>query len=170
MSKQDTHFFNTFSLVIGLLVVVALGIFALARSVAGATQEKQMLVESHYLKGVSERVQPFARVAVAGQDNSALKIEASSAVSTAPAAPKNGDELYEQACKACHGAGIAGAPKAGDGAAWGPRIAKGKTILYDHALHGFTGTAGMMPAKGGRVDVSDDLVKQAVDHIVGMAK
>jgi len=171
VSKQDTHFFNTFSLVIGLLVVVALGIFALARSVASETQEKQMLVESHYLKGVSERVQPFARVAVAGQDNSALKIEATTpAGSAAPALPKNGDELYEQACKACHGAGIGGAPKAGDKAAWGPRIAQGKDTLYDHALHGFTGKAGMMPAKGGRVDVSDDLVKQAVDHIVGMAK
>ena len=171
MSKQDTHFFNTFSLVIGLLVVVALGIFALARSVASETQEKQMLVESHYLKGVTERVQPFARVAVAGQDNSALKIEATTpAGSAAPAQPKNGDELYEQACKACHGAGIGGAPKAGDKAAWGPRLSKGKDILYDHAIKGFTGTAGMMPAKGGRVDVSDDLVKQAVDHIVELAK
>ena len=171
MSKQDTHFFNTFSLVIGLLVVVALGIFALARSVASETQEKQMLVESHYLKGVTERVQPFARVAVAGQDNSALKIEATTpAGSAAPAQPKNGDELYEQACKACHGAGIGGAPKAGDKAAWGPRVSKGKDILYDHAIKGFTGTAGMMPAKGGRVDVSDDLVKQAVDHIVELAK
>ena len=171
MSKQDTHFFNTFSLVIGLLVVVALGIFALARSVASETQEKQMMVESHYLKGVEDRVEPFARVAVAGQDNSALKIQATTPVgSAAPAPPKNGDELYEQACKACHGTGIGGAPKAGDKGLWGPRIAKGKDVLYDHALHGFTGTAGMMPAKGGRVDVSDDLVKEAVDHIVGMAK
>ena len=171
MSKQDTHFFNVFSLVIGLLVAVALALFAFARVVASKTQDKQMLVESHYLKGVDDRVAPFARVAVAGQDNSALKIEASTANAPAgPAMPKNGDELYEQACKACHGAGIGGAPKAGDTAAWGPRISKGKEILYDHALHGFTGTAGMMPAKGGRVDVSDDLVKQAVDHIIGMAK
>jgi cytochrome c5 len=172
VSKQDTHFFNTFSLVIGLLVAVALALFALARSVASETQEKQMLVESHYLKGVSERVQPFARVAVAGQDNSALKIEATNPAGSAagPAPPKNGDELYEQACKACHGPGIGGAPKAGDAAAWSPRIATGKDVLYDHALHGFTGTAGMMPAKGGRVDVSDDLVKQAVDHMVGLVK
>ncbi len=172
MSKQDTHFFNTFSLVIGILVVVVLALFALARSVASETQEKQMLVESHYLKSVSDRVQPFARVAVAGQDNSALKIEATNpaGATAALAPPKTGDDLYEQACKACHGPGIGGAPKAGDVAAWSPRIAKGKDILYDHALHGFTGTAGMMPAKGGRVDVSDDIVKQAVDHIVGMAK
>jgi cytochrome c5 len=172
VSKQDTHFFNTFSLVIGLLVVVALALFALARSVASETQEKQMLVEDHYLKGVSERVQPFARVAVAGQDNSALKIESTTPAGSAagPAQPKNGDELYEQACKACHGAGIGGAPKAGDHAAWGPRIAKGKDVLYDHAIKGFTGTAGMMPAKGGRVDVSDDLVKQAVDHLLEIGK
>jgi cytochrome c5 len=172
VSKQDTHFFNVFSLVIGLLVAVAIALFALARSVASHTQEKQVLVEKEYLKGVDERLQPFAKVAVAGQDNSALKIEAVSPAGAAagPAMPKNGDELFEQACKACHGAGIGGAPKAGDKAAWGPRIAKGKDVLDDHALHGFTGSAGMMPAKGGRVDVSDDLVKQAVDHMVELAK
>jgi cytochrome c5 len=172
VSKQDTHFFNVFSLVIGLLVAIALALFAFARVVASKTQDKQMLVESHYLKGVDERLAPFARVAVAGQDNSALKIEAPAAAgaSAGPAAPTNGDELYEQACKACHGAGIGGAPKTGDVAAWGPRVAKGKDILYDHAIKGFTGTAGMMPAKGGRVDVSDDLVKQAVDHMLDLTK
>jgi cytochrome c5 len=170
VSKQDTHFFNVFTLVIGLLVAIALALFAFARVVASKTQDKQMLVESHYLKGVEEHVAPFARVAVAGQDNSALKIEAPASAPAGPAMPKSGDELYEQACKACHGAGIGGAPKAGDVAAWSPRLSKGKDILYDHAIHGYTGTAGMMPAKGGRVDVSDDLVKQAVDHIVGMAK
>ena len=173
MSKQDTHFFNTFSLVIGLLIAVALALFAFARTVASHTQDKQMLVEKEYLKGVDERLQPFAKVAVAGQDNSALKIESSVAgagAAAAPAMPKTGDELFEQACKACHGPGIGGAPKAGDHAAWAPRIAKGKDVLYDHALHGFTGTAGMMPAKGGRVDVPDDVVKQAVDHIVDMGK
>ena len=69
-----------------------------------------------------------------------------------------------------HGAGIAGAPKAGDKAAWGPRIAKGTATLYDHAIHGFQGTAGVMPAKGGRTDAPDDLVKQAVDYMVGLAK
>ena len=50
------------------------------------------------------------------------------------------------------------------------RIAKGKNALYDHAIKGFTGTAGLMPAKGGRVDISDDLVKQAVDHMVDLGK
>jgi cytochrome c5 len=172
VSKQDTHFFNTFSLVIGILVAVAIALFALARVVAGETQEKQMISESQYVKGVDERLQPFARVAVAGQDNSALAIKpASNTPATAgPAMPKDGNELFEQACKACHGPGIGGAPKAGDHAAWAPRIAKGKDVLYDHAIKGFTGSAGMMPAKGGRVDVADDLVKQAVDHMIDLGK
>ena len=46
-----------------------------------------------------------------------------------------------------------------------PRIAQGKDMLYKHALEGFTGQAGLMPAKGGRVDLPDDLIRQAVDHL-----
>jgi cytochrome c5 len=76
--------------------------------------------------------------------------------------------VFDGACKACHGAGLAGAPKAGDHAAWAPRIAKGKATLYEHALKGFTGQAGVMPAKGGRTDLSDDLIKQAVDHMIAL--
>ncbi len=174
MSKQDTHFFNVFSLVIGLLVAIAIVLFALARTVASHTQERQILQEKEYLKGVEERLEPFTKVAVAGQDNSALTIEptstAAAAAGAGPAVPKTGAELFEQACKACHGPGIGGAPKADDPAAWAPRIAKGKAVLYDHALHGFTGSAGVMPAKGGRVDVPDEVVEQAVDHMVEMAK
>jgi cytochrome c5 len=175
VSKQDTHFFNTFSLVIGLLVAIAICLFALARVVASETQNKQVLEEGKYLKSVEERLQPAGLVAVAGQDNSALAIKADAGVAQAggagaAAVPKSGDEVFQQVCSACHGAGIAGAPKAGDKAAWGPRIAKGKDTLYEHALKGFQGSAGVMPAKGGRVDLPDDLIKQAVDHMVGMAK
>ena len=110
--------------------------------------------------------------AVAGQDNSALAIKAPAAAGAGSAAamPKNGTELFEQTCSACHGQGIAGAPRAGDKAAWGPRIAKGKALLYEHAIQGFTGSAGVMPAKGGRTEASDDLVKQAVDYMVQMAQ
>jgi cytochrome c5 len=175
VSKQDTHFFNVFSMVIGLLIVIAIGIFALARVVASETQDKQVLQESQYLKSVEARLQPVAKEAVAGQDNSALAIKADAGAGQAgsasgPAVPKSGDETFQQVCSACHGAGIAGAPKAGDKAAWGPRISKGKEVLYDHALKGFQGSSGVMPAKGGRVDLPDDLVKAAVDHMVDMAK
>lgn len=177
VSKQDTHFFNVFSLVIGLLVVIAIGIFAFARVVASRTQDKDVLEEAQYLRSVSQRLQPVGRVAVAGQDNAALAIKpdtsgaaAAGSAGSALAMPKNGEELFKQTCSACHGPGLAGAPKAGDKAAWGPRIAKGKTILYQHALDGFQGTAGVMPPKGGRTDAPDALVKEAVDYMVGLAK
>ena len=67
---------------------------------------------------------------------------------------------------ACHGLGIAGAPKMGDKAAWGPRIAQGMDTLYTHSINGFQGSSGVMPPKGGRMDIADDLIRQAVDYMV----
>ena len=173
MSKQDTHFINVFSLVIALLAAIAIGIFAFARIVASQTQDKQVLAELDYSKNVAARLQSPSQEAIAGKDNSALAIKndsGSAGTAAVVAAPKNGTEVFEQVCSTCHGAGIAGAPKAGDKAAWGPRIAEGKATLYDHALKGFQGKTGVMPAKGGRTDLADDLVKQAVDHMVQMAQ
>ena len=173
MSKQDTHFFNVFSLVIGLLVAVTIGLFALARIVASHTQEAQVLTEPDYSKNVAARIAEPAHEAVAGADNSALAIKVATpegAGSASAAMPKNGTELFEQTCSVCHGQGIAGAPKAGDKTAWAPRIAEGKATLYQHALEGFQGKTGVMPPKGGRTDLPDDLVKQAVDHMVQLAQ
>lgn len=170
MSKHDTHFFNVFSVVLGLLVAFAILVFALARYVGKHEQNPHVLNDPALKSSVAERLAPPSRVAVAGQDNSALTIApVSTATATAAAVVfKDGGEVYEGACKACHGLGIAGAPKGGDKAAWGPRIAKGKPTLYDHAIKGFTGTAGAMPPKGGRTDISDDLIKAAVDHMVAL--
>jgi cytochrome c5 len=171
VSKHDTHFFNTFSIVLGLLVVFALLIFALAHHMGYKHQFTALQTDPMVLQAIEQRTAIPSRVAVAGQDNTALVIHpvvATAGVVPVMAVPKDGTELYEVACKACHGVGLAGAPKVGDAAAWGPRIAKGKATLYEHAIKGFTGQAGVMPAKGGRTDVSDDLIKEAVDHIIAM--
>jgi cytochrome c5 len=80
----------------------------------------------------------------------------------APRALKSGQEVYGAVCTTCHGAGIAGAPKFGDAAAWAPRIAQGAATLYDHAINGFRGKAGQMPAKGGNTDLDDVEVQRAV--------
>ena len=80
-----------------------------------------------------------------------------------------GKTVYNAACIACHGAGIAGAPKFGDKAAWSARIAQGAPVLYEHAIKGYIGKAGAMPAKGGS-SASDDEVKAAVDFMVAAAK
>jgi len=100
-----------------------------------------------------------------------MKIEApATATTVAMAIPKDGSSLFQSTCSACHGAGIAGAPKAGDKAVWAPRLAEGMPMLYQHALQGFTGKTGTMPPKGGRTDLSDALIKQGVDYMAQMAK
>ena len=88
------------------------------------------------------------------------------AAAPAPVAENSvGRGVYGKTCALCHAAGVAGAPKPGDKADWGPRIAQGKDILYKHAIEGFTGEKGMMPARGGGASLSDDDVKAAVDFM-----
>ena len=92
---------------------------------------------------------------------------AAPATAAAPAAGQaEGKKIYESTCVACHGAGVAGAPKFGDKAAWAPRIQQGMPTLYATALKG----KGVMPPKGGNTSLSDDAVKAAVDYMVAAAK
>lgn len=74
----------------------------------------------------------------------------------------HGQQVYRQACAFCHDKGVAGAPKAGDAAAWGPRLAQGIDTLYASALQG----KGAMPARGGNPALADADVKAAVDHLL----
>ena len=103
MSKQDTHFFNVFSMVIGLLVAIAIALFALARIVAGQTQDKQVVADTEYVKNVEQRVAPFTQEAVAGQDNAALAIKPDAGAAAQSGAgsaemPKTGEALFQQTC------------------------------------------------------------------------
>jgi cytochrome c5 len=80
-----------------------------------------------------------------------------------------GAKVFKSTCFMCHQTGAAGAPIFGNKADWAPRIAKGKDTLYKHALGGFTGDKGTMPAKGGNASLIDEEVKAAVDYMVGKA-
>jgi len=83
------------------------------------------------------------------------------------AAPPTGPHVYNAVCIACHAApGIGGAPALGDVDAWAARIAQGMETLIDHALRGFSGSTGVMPRKGGRVDLSDEEIIGAVEYMV----
>ena len=84
----------------------------------------------------------------------------------AKAAGGKGKSTYDTVCMACHAAGVAGAPKFGDKAAWAPRIKTGKEALYNSALHG----KNAMPPKGGNASLPDDAVKAAVDYMVSAAQ
>lgn len=82
----------------------------------------------------------------------------------------DGKVIFDNVCHVCHETGLAGAPKVGDAAAWKPRIAKGKDTLFAHAIGGFQGNAGVMPAKGGDPALSDAQVKAAVEWMIGQVK
>ena len=77
----------------------------------------------------------------------------------------DGEGVYKKACITCHGTGLAGAPKLGDAADWGPRIAQGEALLFEHATKGFTGKKGMMPPKGGFMALTDDEVRAAIGYM-----
>jgi cytochrome c5 len=162
--SSDTHFFNSFSVVLGILIAFTICLFAFARML-GRDQNAQELQDPLVIKASQENTTPFAKEAIAGQDNSALAIAATPPAGAAAAVPTTGEDAFKQVCSACHGAGINGAPKAGDHAAWAPRIAQGKDTLYQHAIQG----KGLMPPKGG-TSWPDATVRLAVDYMVSLAK
>jgi cytochrome c5 len=90
---------------------------------------------------------------------------AAPAAAPAAAAAGNGAAVYQQVCVACHAAGVAGAPKVGDKAAWAPRIAQGLPTVVNNAIKG----KGAMPPKGGS-SAPDADIKAAVEYMVGQSK
>ena len=81
-----------------------------------------------------------------------------------PAALKSGEQVYATQCVACHGAGLAGAPKVGDSTAWAARLGQGYDTLLSHALKG----KGAMGAQGGG-DYSDLEIGRAVVYMTNKA-
>lgn len=81
-----------------------------------------------------------------------------------PATLKTGAQVVEAQCAACHGAGLAGAPKIGDAAAWAARITQGYEVLLTSALKG----KNAMGAQGGG-DYSDLEIGRAVVHMANLS-
>jgi cytochrome c5 len=159
---SDREFLKLFSGLIGSLVALTVVLLILA-NVVGAKHARQ-----HIDTALAERIKPIGEVNIGQAPNSGGGMNL---IATANAAGEDkGKATYESTCVACHGAGIAGAPKFGDAAAWKDRIAQGKPKLYEHALKGFQGKAGVMPPKGGNTALPDADVKAAVDYMVSKAK
>jgi len=116
---------------------------------------------------VAERIKPVGQVVVAAAETQKEPVKI--AVAASPPG-RDGQQIYQAACVACHGAGIAGAPKLDDKGQWAKRIAKGVDTLYASAINGIQGSAGVMPAKGGNAALSNAEVKAAVDYIVSQSK
>jgi len=81
-----------------------------------------------------------------------------------------GQGIYMNFCAPCHATGVAGAPKTGDKAAWGPRLKQGEKLLVERAIKGYQGSKGFMPARGGNSALSDAEVANAVAYMVGQSR
>lgn len=164
---RDQKFFDMYSLVIGALAAAALGFLVIAMKISDLTQGVYTRDVSEYQAAVNDRIRPFGQVYMPGEEHESAEPTVQTAAEPAPvAAALTGPQVYNQACIACHGAGIGGAPVLGDAGAWAPRIDQGIDVLRNHAINGYTGSVGYMPAKGGRVDLSDEEVADAVDYMV----
>ena len=167
-AEQDAVFVRNFAIVLLFLALIGVGVYFLASSVNSGFEET-----TRDESGIAGRVAPVGQLNTSGEvvtvaSTNAAPAGAAGTESAAPAvASSPGEAAYNKVCFACHAQGIAGAPKMGDAAAWEPRVAQGKDTLYKHAIEGFQGQAGVMPAKGGAADLSDDDVKAAVDFMLG---
>lgn len=156
-----------YSLIIGGLVVCAVLIYVLAMNISEDTQEVFVREGAEYQAAIAERIRPVGQVYRPGEEQQSAAPTVQAVEQPEPVATAlSGPDVYNQACLACHATGAGGAPIVGDAAAWAARIAQGTDVLYDHAINGFTGEAGVMLPKGGRLDLSDDEVNSAVDFMV----
>lgn len=165
--NRDQKFFDMYSLVLGVLGAIALAILVLAMKLSDLTQDVYTRDTDEYQAAVAERIRPFGEVYMPGEEQASMKPTVKTAANPEPVkTAMTGPQVYNSACIACHGNGVGGAPIVGDAAAWTARIAKGTDVLYDHAINGFQGSAGVMIAKGGRLDLSDKEIQDAVDYMV----
>ncbi|RUO34114.1 c-type cytochrome [Aliidiomarina soli] len=123
---------------------------AAGMAIAGGVAVAQDMSED----SIAERIKPAGQVRMAG--------ESSAAQSGGSSEPRSGEQVYNQACAACHAGGVLGAPKKGDAGDWEERIAKGMDVLLDHSINGFNA----MPPRGGCGACSDDEIEAAVEHMI----
>lgn len=168
VQKTDLVFLKHFALVIAalfaLMVLLIIGAWKIYDAQGFHDENPVVAAEA------SRRIAPVAgsysgdtgRAAIMAAEAAA---KAAAAASVAFEGALDGELIYKNVCAACHDTGAGGAPKA-DKAAWAPRIAQGLDTLVKHAVEGFQGNAGIMPAKGGRADLTDEQVKVTVEYMV----
>ena len=190
MAELSSNFFKKFTQLIISLMLVALGIMYVSTQFSGLAKPTGKVQK---LEPLEARIAPVSQSHVGAQgeeavaaisaeidrDNAALadaspaaapvaEPDPASSDETAPAAAAeeiDGGKIYNTVCFACHMAGVAGAPKL-ETAAWESRIAKGTDAIVQNAINGFQGDFGMMPPKGGRIDLSDEQIQATVQWML----
>jgi cytochrome c5 len=154
VSSEDKAFMAKFVVVLAALVLFAVVMFLIARLIS-STESSQSAAKS--IPQVAEAIKDRIRPVVTMQDLNTYNPGA------AASEARPGEGVYGLACQACHATGVLGAPKMGDGSAWGARLEeKGFDKLVNHAINGINA----MPARGGNPSLSDTEIKRAIDYML----
>jgi len=153
VNQQDKSFLTVFTAIMGVLVLIAVAVFLIARLVSTVvTYEGDD--GSRQAASVEKRLAPVGRVVVAGEEG---------AEEAAPAAADlTGEQVVGQVCAACHQSGVLQAPKIGSKEDWQPRLDKGLDALVGNAINGLNA----MPPRGGNANLSDDLIREATLYML----
>ena len=155
------------SFIVPVIVIVMLAQIATSgKNPAAATAASE--------EAVAKRIKPAGTVVVdptQAAAPAAVQVVVAAPAAAVSAAPADGDaakgkSIYDASCAACHGAGVAGAPKPGDKAAWAPRLKSGTDAMVASVIKG----KGAMPPKGGNAALADADIKAAVDYLAGLVK
>jgi cytochrome c5 len=166
--NQEEKFFDGFMLLLGVLIGAIAGIVLFADFVGDEAAARDAEAEVSADALIEERIRPIGQVALLGDPDIGVAPTLAIAVDVESVrGPLSGPQVYDDNCYLCHAApGIGGAPVFGDADAWMPRIAQGADILQDHVLNGYQGEVGVMPPKGGRLDLSDAEIIEAIDFML----
>jgi cytochrome c5 len=171
VSKTDLVFLKHFSLIIGMLMLVTVALIGLAMHLYTLHPPSQSPEQG---KDVAARIAPVAevyagdtgRAAMAQAQDAAKKL---AATQVAYGGTLDGKVIFGNLCQSCHTTGAGGAPLM-EKALWAPRVAQGLSTLVEHAINGYNGKAGSMPAKGGNASLTDAQIKATVEWMVAQVK
>jgi cytochrome c5 len=170
--NYDLDFLKNFSLVIGFLAVVTVGLMFFANHLHNTLPTE---VSAAAAKRTQERIAPAGAV-YAGATGAAAQAAATAAATAAAASQvayggtTDGSVIFGNLCTGCHTSGAGGAPTL-DKAHWATRLGQGKDVLHKHAIEGYTGpSGGVMPPKGGNPALTDAQVIATVDWMLANIK
>jgi len=170
--NYDLEFLKRFSIVIGILAIITIGLIIFAAYLQNVIPTE---LSPTAVKRVEERIAPVGAV-YAGATGASAQAAAAAAASAAAMASGayggtlDGKVIFDNLCTACHTTGVGKAPTL-DHSHWDARIAQGKDTLYKHAIEGYTGPdGGIMPPKGGNAGLSEEQIHAAVDWMLGNLK
>lgn len=147
-----------FTGILGVLIAISVVLFIIAQIIVDPDPK---LDDPRVAELTQQRIAPVGKL---NTGEAPIVLGTMSPISTAQAAPDfaSGEAVYNAVCQACHTTGVLNSPKLGDPAGWEARLPKGRETLLNSVLNGLN----LMPAKGGRPDLSDEQVEMAVDYIL----